>query len=1281
MKNLIPHFIAEQFTKGIKEGSFNAVTMFMDISGFTAMTERLMQEGKEGAEILSRILNSVFTPLVAVVGEKQGFISAFAGDSFTAIFPAEDYAAPVLAALAIQKLILEKGMQKTKFGDFEITVKVGLSFGRVDWGIIGNQTHKTYYFSGEAIDGCASAEHQCAKMEIVVTQNLLELLPDNDLITVKIVQKYAKLIRFSGKSKPAVKLTEKKLTRDLLTFFMPDKVLDLRLTGEFREIVSVFISLQETELPITEMITAINQECVRFGGYFNRVDFGDKGCVIVIFFGAPVSYEDNTERALDFILKLKEKYTDSIRSGITKGIAYAGFVGSQERCDYTCLGNVVNVSARFMMIAEFGQIWLSKTLANSVISSYEIRTLGYMTLKGKAKAVEVFELLEKKTRQSNNLFSGKIVGREAELQKLQELCNPILNHSFGGIVYVYGEAGIGKSRLVFEAVEQLKPAIEIYTLQADSILKNSLNPFVYFFKAYFNQNSSKSEREQKIIFEKIYADFLAELQISSYPQVSEMFMELKRTKSFIGALSGLHWEESLFEQLEPRLRFENMQQAIKNFMKALSLLKPVVFIIEDLHWLDHDSKEMVKMLCRNVNEFPFIMIATSRLHDDGSKPRMEMESEIPVAELEIEELPEAAIGKCIENQLNGQADKQLHDFILNKSHGNPFYIEQYCLYLLENNLLALKNGIYRLVSQKMELPSGINAVLIARIDRLSSDLKETVQTASVLGREVDITILRQLINMLEKPTGKSDFDKLIEQAAEEQIWTCMKEITYIFKHALLHEAIYEMQLKESLKKLHQLAAEVLENSYSDKEEMATEIAMHFHKAEQFEKAVKYYEKAGNWFAKNYQNEKAIECYDYVLEHLDEEKDWKLKIEVLRSRAHVLMIIGEIEKSKDGFIKALSIANNKHSTSEIMKIYSLLGKLSYFERKYIEGKEYFEKALNFAIELNDTNRMTSILGNIGAYYHYTNDLDKAKEFYEKQLEKAHELNLKSDEAIALANIGMVYINLKNYNKAILYFEQAKAKSIFSSDLTFTSYLHAKIGEIKFRTGELKLALECFEEELKCAQKTGSKSDISFAINHIGHIYHEMNDFPKALEYYEMAKKIKIELGDKRGLLRTVFNMALIYNNKDEYIKSEEYFKHATELALEMNIKGILPQCWHEIAYLKFNDGLYDESKEANNRAKCYASEEENSEIIFSCTILSHKLRALENPEEAISLLSQMLETEKEEVNLATLHYEIYQINDNHFHGKEALKLYKKLYANTPNIEFKKRIDELIDILCE
>ena len=171
MENLIPRFIAEKFSEKVYDGQFSAATIFMDISGFTAMTQELMKEGKEGAEILVNIINTVFEPVIAVVYESGGFISTFAGDAFTAIFSDEartDRA--VHCAMRINKLFHEIGEQKTRLGEFEFNVKLGISFGKVEWEIIGTETHKAYYFRGDAIDGCAYAEHHCQVNEIVLDE-------------------------------------------------------------------------------------------------------------------------------------------------------------------------------------------------------------------------------------------------------------------------------------------------------------------------------------------------------------------------------------------------------------------------------------------------------------------------------------------------------------------------------------------------------------------------------------------------------------------------------------------------------------------------------------------------------------------------------------------------------------------------------------------------------------------------------------------------------------------------------------------------------------------------------------------------------------------------------------------------------------------------------------------------------------------------------------------------------------------------------------------------------
>ncbi len=155
MQNFIPHFIYNQYKENNFEGEFHSITMFMDISGFTPMTEKLMNYGKEGAEVLSDILNNIFKPVVHSIYKRGGFISGFAGDALTAIFPifhrkgAEDFSyllKPCFAALAIQKIFEKKGLQKTKFADFDLSVKVGLSGGEVHWGIVGSKQHKTYLF-------------------------------------------------------------------------------------------------------------------------------------------------------------------------------------------------------------------------------------------------------------------------------------------------------------------------------------------------------------------------------------------------------------------------------------------------------------------------------------------------------------------------------------------------------------------------------------------------------------------------------------------------------------------------------------------------------------------------------------------------------------------------------------------------------------------------------------------------------------------------------------------------------------------------------------------------------------------------------------------------------------------------------------------------------------------------------------------------------------------------------------------------------------------------------
>ncbi|MCP4230288.1 MAG: hypothetical protein GY771_09095, partial [bacterium] len=214
----------------------------------------------------------------------------------------------------------------------------------------------------------------------------------------------------------------------------------------------------------------------------------------------------------------------------------------------------------------------------------------------------------------------------------------------------------------------------------------------------------------------------------------------------------------------------------------------------DIQWLDEASYEFFLALSRNIADFPIIIIASARYLDDGSKPILRLSNETPINRIELGDIPETSYELLIENRLGAKTSGELISYIIERTEGNPFYIEQFCEYLYENRFIEEKDGEYELVKVDSDIPAGIKSILIARLDRLSRNLKELVHTASVLGREFDIEILSRMLK--GEPVRP-----VLREGVSEEIWTALSEIRYIFKHALLRDAAYEMQLEKRLRRL------------------------------------------------------------------------------------------------------------------------------------------------------------------------------------------------------------------------------------------------------------------------------------------------------------------------------------------------------------------------------------------------------------------------------------------------------------------------------------------------
>ncbi|MGB0386719.1 MAG: AAA family ATPase [Ardenticatenaceae bacterium] len=879
--HLVPPFILQNFTQNCLAGEFEAVCLFVDTSGFTPLTTALMAHGTEGAEEIANVLVKIFRPLVQTVYQQGGFIVGFAGDAFKAVFPTSEpdaYERAIVAAWQIRQELADQPYVTTPFGTFDFAVKVCVAHGEVSWGIWqGNIRHAAqraaYYFEGEGLARCLDADPYAKAGEIVITQAQLEKLPTNQVRAEALTDEYSRVVdvaeRFSARY-PALKEWGEVFHEKQASAFFPSELLELPIQGEFRQVVTQFINFKE--LPEGVEAVAFQQTFFRllaqYGGYLcrvGRIGDRDKGATFLLFWGAPTSHENDVARALNFILDLQAETSIPLRAGMTSRMAYAGFVGANLREEYTCYGSYVNLAARLMVSAEWGEIWLDDEIARQAGGHFEVALKGRYLFKGFTKEWPVFRLIKQCEAVEKPSYKGKMIGRTHEYEQLKAAIQPIFEGQSAGLIAVVGEAGIGKSRLVHEFQKSfIASEGQWYLCQTDNIRREhqSLNPFRYFLRRYFKQSSTQSEPQNKFEFNQKLSTLIA---ATPCPLLQE---ELRRTRSFIGALVDLYWPNSLYEQTETEELLSNSLQALKTLIKAQSLCQPLILHLEDAHWLDADSIQLIEELTEESKEYAIAIIASMRLEQASQR----FSDQTAIQKIALSPLSKRDLTQLATQWLGAPPTKPLVKLLDESADGNPFFVEQILSYLEEQNMLELGTLREEVVPEgesegvspfrKAPLPPDVRAILIPQLDRLGPEIKEVVQMASVLGRQFEVQLLSQM--------GQDDptFAQKVDRAKQASIWsqhnrTAPHSIINVagmrngakkrrttaieFKHDFLQEAAYEMQLRSRRKQLHRRAAEAMETLYASNLDPHYEnLAHHYQQAGIVSKTRFYLRKASAW---------------------------------------------------------------------------------------------------------------------------------------------------------------------------------------------------------------------------------------------------------------------------------------------------------------------------------------------------------------------------------------------------------------------------------------------------
>ena len=1118
--------------------------LFLDLSGFSTMTDVLMQHGQHGAEVLAGLMHGVFDPLVESIFNYGGKVIGFAGDGIMALYPIESDARStalqaITSAYVIQNRFRENPTRQTVYGRFSIFAKIGLGYGAASWGILRSSRGEqaTYYFRGSAVEESAEAEHHAKAGDILLTSTIHELLRHD--IESAPHGSFQCLTGFEAEVPQPTRAVFPAVDLNIARHFMPEDVIANDVRGEFRQVVNLFLRFPDlSSEALQKMMSTVFDLRNRYGGLVSRLDFGDKGSNMLMLWGAPVAYENDIGRALNFLLDLKSAVDFPITAGVTYYISHAGYLGSSLYEDYTCYGWGVNLASRFMMAAQPGEIWVDDRIARRVANRFELDFVGTQSFKGFASEQKVY-LLRGYAQTLEPVYQGELVGREDELAQLASFAEPLWQGGFAGLLLLVGEAGIGKERLVHEfraSIRQKgKKALWAFC-QSNQIFRQYFNPLRGWLLRYFGISRHQSAQQRRQAFDAKLDDLIESLSDA------EMVRELQRTRSILGALLDLRWENSLYEQLDAEGRYNNTFLALITLLKAESLRQPVILILEDFQFTDKDSKDLLPRLKRAIlatdGAYPVGIIVTSR------PPGHSLAKDLVDARIDLHAISPKAIAQLTEIRLGGAPAPDLIGLLVERSEGNPYFAEQILRYLQDENLIETSQAGWRLVRNIEEtfLPGDIRSVLVARLDQLGRGVRESVQTASVLGREFEIPVLEHMWRQ------DAILRQHLAEAEQAAVWNPSDDLHYIFSHGLLRDTAYEMQMQSRRRELHTLAVEALEHLYREVKNRYAELAYHAKYAGLAVKAQKYYLLAGKTAAEAYQNHQAIEYYKRALAFTPAH-ELETQFDVLVERVELFHRVGNRAAQWKDLQTLEALAHQRNDEQCLAKVAVLY---AYY---YYHGVSDYHAVIRYteqALQRGETHvsveiRMDAYILQSSAYLRL-GKLGEAMQIASFCLQLTRDSDQRLQEGRVLSTLGLVAIEQNEPARAQDYLTQAVAiaRELGNTDLEGKALNNLGMSE-GYLQGNFALARDYYEQAYTIIHKRGDRATECTCLANLGYTAGMMGDFDGARVYHQQALSISREVGLRYHEIYTLINLSAVSNLQNDIHASLNYAQKALELS--------------------------------------------------------------------------------------------------------------------------------------
>jgi class 3 adenylate cyclase/tetratricopeptide (TPR) repeat protein len=1172
---------------------------FVDISGFTAMSERLARQGKVGAEEVTEVMNNTFTRLLDVAYANGGGLVKFGGDALLLLFTGEnDTARAARAAFGMRKALRDLGPPRTSAGPVTLRMHVGIHTGTFHFFLVGS-SHRELLVTGPAATETVGLEDVSEAGDILLSPAAAAKLPGQVIGDTKgggiLLRSDVALRKVEAAPLPPLRGVD-----DLeIGHCVPAPIRQHLAAGpaepEHRQATIAFVHFDGTDALIDEegpaaaaealeeLVVTVQEAADEHEVCLFESDIDADGGKLVLVAGVPQSAGGDEERMLRTLCAVAAADLRlPLRIGTHRGRVFAGEVGAQFRRTYTILGETAAVAARLMARAAPGQVLATPDVLERSRTTFDSTELEPFKVKGKSEPLRAHDVRAVAGTREVAERHLPFVGRERELAVVGAALAPV-RMGFGSFVELTGEPGMGKSRLVEELRGQCPDLRHVQTACEQYEQATAYFGFRGLLRALLDVTVDGNPSHTT----ELLHDRLSEIAPELVPWIPllaiPLDVEVRGTREV--------------DELQPAFRRARLHGVVEELLAAL-LPDPALLVFEDVHWMDEASCDLLRHLGGQVSRRPWLICATRR-PVPGGFAAAEGVPPLPAMTIQLEPLTDEAATALVE--AGAEAGLFQHEVaaITERAGGNPLFLQE---------LVASPRA-----EEEEPLPESVESVMTTRIDKLQAGDRTLLRYAAVMGATFSGDLIGEVL--VDDPDASADseaWDRLTE-FVERDPYT---PGAFRFRHALFRDAAYEGLSYRRRRELHARVGEAYERRYPESTaEHAELLSLHFFHAQVWEKAYAYSLTAGERAQAKFANVEAASFYRRALE----------------------------------IAKHLDLADEDESA-----LWEALGDVSELAGLYDDAKAAYRSARNAAPA--DGVAGTMLLLKEGVIRERAARYADALRWYNRGLQAAEEIADEAQRRYVRHELNLAYAGVRlrqgNFVDCIAWCRKvvddaapgpelpALAHAYYLMHLAYTSLDSPEKGALR------GLALPIYEE-------LGDLLGQANVLNNLGIDAYYDGRWDESLTLYRRSKELRERIGDVVGVATITSNIGEIKSDQGHLGPAEQAFQETLEVCERAGYRYMAALATSNLGRVEARQGRFDEAKQLLVKALA-----EFHEIKAGSFVLETKARLAERaalagePDEAIhqadETLRALAETGSAPTILAMLHrvrgYALVQLDD-------------------------------------